>query len=82
MPGGSYFLYTRAPRGVPGGPLFETAEQASQYLIREMSMVTVPWQEGGPSCGSRPPIVADDEAAEDALMQETRRRLTRVKLLF
>jgi LL-diaminopimelate aminotransferase len=82
MPGGSYFLYTRAPRGVQDGPLFETAEQASQYLIRELSMVTVPWQEGGPFLRFSATFVAADEAAEDALMQETRRRLTRVKLLF
>ena len=82
MPGGSYFLYTRAPRGVQDGPKFETAEQASQYLIRELSMVTVPWQEGGPFLRFSATFVAADEAAEDALMQETRRRLTRAKLLF
>lgn len=82
MPGGSYFLYTRAPRGVQGGPTFETAEQASQYLIREMSMVTVPWQEGGPYLRFSATYVAENETAEDALMQETVRRLTAVKLLF
>lgn len=82
MPGGSYFLYTRAPRGVQGGPTFETAEQASQYLIREMSMVTVPWQEGGPYLRFSATYVAEDEAAEDALMAETLRRLTAVKLMF
>jgi LL-diaminopimelate aminotransferase len=82
MPGGSYFLYTRAPRGVEGGPTFETAEQASQYLIREMSMVTVPWQEGGPYLRFSATYVAEDEAAEDALMAETLRRLTAVKLMF
>ena len=68
--------------GVQDGPMFETAEQASQYLIRELSMVTVPWQEGGPFLRFSATYVAADEAAEDALMQETRRRLTRVKLLF
>jgi LL-diaminopimelate aminotransferase len=82
MPGGSYFLYTRAPRGVQGGPTFETAEQASQYLIREMSMVTVPWQEGGPYLRFSATYVAENEAAEDALMLETLRRLTAVKLVF
>ncbi len=82
MPGGSYFLYTRAPRGVQGGPTFETAEQASQYLIREMSMVTVPWQEGGPYLRFSATYVAEDEAAEDALMAETLRRMTAVKLVF
>lgn len=82
MPGGSYFLYTRAPRGVQGGPTFENAEQASQYLIRELSMVTVPWQEGGPYLRFSATYVAEDEAAEEALMQETYRRLTKVKLVF
>ena len=82
MPGGSYFLYTRAPRGVQGGPVFTTAEEASQYLIQELSMVTVPWQEGGPYLRFSATYVADDEAAEDALMKETRRRLTNVRLLF
>ena len=82
MPGGSYFLYTRAPRGVQGGPVFTTAEEASQYLIKELSMVTVPWHEGGQYLRFSATYVADDEAAEDALMKETRRRLTDVRLLF
>lgn len=82
MPGGSYFLYTRAPRGVAGGPTFANADEASQYLIREFSMVTVPWHEGGPYLRFSATYVAEDEAAEDALMEETRRRLTGIQLLF
>ncbi len=82
MPGGSYFLYTRAPRGVEGGPEFASAEEASQYLIREFSMVTVPWHEGGQFLRFSATYVADDEAAEDALMQEAQRRLTQVQLRF
>lgn len=82
MPGGSYFLYTRAPRGVEGGPTFETAEAASQYLITEHSMVTVPWNEAGQFLRFSATYEAADEAAEDAIMQETGQRLSRVKLLF
>src|SRR5262249_1843384 len=37
MPGGTYFLYTPAPRGLAGGLKFENAEAASQYLITEHS---------------------------------------------
>ena len=55
MPGGSYFLYTCAPQGVEGGPAFATAEAASQYLITELSMVTVPWGEAGEFCVFRRP---------------------------
>ncbi len=82
MPGGSYFLYTRAPRGVQGGPAFATAEDASQYLIRELSMVTVPWHEAGEYLRFSVTYPAEDEAAEDALMQATEQRLARIQLLF
>ncbi len=82
MPGGSYFLYTRSPRGVAGGPTFDTAEAASQYLISELSMVTVPWEDAGPYLRFSATYEAADEAAEDAIMAATRQRLSQVKLLF
>ena len=82
MPGGSYFLYTRAPRGVAGGPMFDTAEAVSQYLITELSMVTVPWEEAGPFLPVSATYEAADEAGEDAIMEASRQRLSQVKLLF
>ncbi|MFW6171738.1 MAG: LL-diaminopimelate aminotransferase [Planctomycetota bacterium] len=82
MPEGSYFLYTRAPRGVQGGPTFQTAEAASQYLITEHSMVTVPWSDAGEFLRFSATYEADDEAAEDTIMQETRKRLSRVEFQF
>ena len=49
MPGGTYFLYTPAPAGVGRrDPQFENAEAASQYLITEQSICTVPWDDAGP----------------------------------
>ena len=47
MPGGTYFLYTPAPKGLADGTKFETAEAASQYLITEHSICTVPWDDAG-----------------------------------
>ncbi len=82
MPGGSYFLYTRAPRGVEGGPTFDSAEAASQFLITQLSMVTVPWNEAGEFLRFSATYEAADEAAEDAIMAETRRRFSSIKLLF
>lgn len=46
-PEGSYFLYTRAPKGIVGGPEFANAEEASQWFIREKSIVTVPFDDAG-----------------------------------
>src|SRR5260370_25641721 len=36
MPSGTYFLYVKAPRGCSGRE-FESAEEASQFLIRDQS---------------------------------------------
>jgi LL-diaminopimelate aminotransferase len=82
MPGGTYFLYACSPRGVAGRPQFDSAEAASQYLIAEHSICTVPWDDAGPYLRFSVTYVADDEAAEDALMAETQRRLTPLNLVF
>lgn len=82
MPGGSYFLYTPAPKGVTGGPLFETAEAASQYLIEEHSICTVPWDDAGAFLRFSVTYLADGDAAEDALMAETEQRLKAIRPEF
>lgn len=82
MPGGSYFLYTPSPRGVAGGPAFAHAEAASQYLIAEHSISTVPWDDAGAYLRFSVTYVAEDEAAEDALMAATAQRLSKVRFEF
>ncbi len=82
MPGGSYFLYTRSPRGIAGGPKFETAEAASQYLITEHSICTVPWDDAGAFLRFSVTYEAPDEAAEDALMAMTEERLKKIQPVF
>ena len=82
MPGGTYFLYTPAPRGIAGGPAFETGEAASQYLITEHSICTVPWDDAGPYLRFSVTYEAADEAAEDVLMAEAEERLTRLRPAF
>ena len=37
----------RAPKGLAGGQKFANAEAASQYLITEQSICTVPWDDAG-----------------------------------
>ncbi|MBC8869166.1 MAG: LL-diaminopimelate aminotransferase [Planctomycetes bacterium] len=82
MAGGSYFLYTPAPKGAEGGSSFDLAEDASQYLITEQSIITVPWDDAGPFLRFSVTYEAADEAAEDALMAETESRLKQIKLVF
>ncbi|MDZ7619981.1 MAG: aminotransferase class I/II-fold pyridoxal phosphate-dependent enzyme, partial [Patescibacteria group bacterium] len=82
MPGGTYFLYTPSPKGVEGGPAFQTAEDASQYLITQHSICTVPWDDAGPFLRFSVTYEAADEDAEDALMAEMQKRLSSVRLFF
>jgi LL-diaminopimelate aminotransferase len=82
MPGGTYFLYTSAPKGLAGGPTFENAEAASQYLITEQSICTVPWDDAGAYLRFSVTYEAADEAAEDELMRETEERLKEIRPMF
>jgi LL-diaminopimelate aminotransferase len=82
VPGGTYFIYARAPVGVAGGPKFETAEAASQYLITEHSISTVPWDDAGAFLRFSVTYEAASDAEEDALMEMTRERLGKIKLVF
>jgi LL-diaminopimelate aminotransferase len=81
MPGGSYFLYVRAPQGCTGRT-FANAEEASQFLIHEQSVCCVPWDNAGPYLRFSVTYLAKDEAEEDALMAETVARLGRLRLHF
>ncbi|MCA9120797.1 MAG: LL-diaminopimelate aminotransferase [Planctomycetaceae bacterium] len=82
MPGGSYFLYTKSPIGTESGETFNDAEAASQYLITQQSIVTVPWDDAGAFLRFSVTYEAANEAEEDALMAETKKRLEQVKLKF
>lgn len=81
MPGGTYFLYSRAPVAA-GERTFANAEEVSQYLIHEQSVCCVPWDDAGAYLRFSVTYLAPDEAAEDALMRETVARLGRLKLRF
>jgi LL-diaminopimelate aminotransferase len=82
MPGGTYFLYCPAPKGTADGRTFETAEAASQYLIHEHSIVTVPWDDAGPHLRFSVTYEAADEPAEDALMAAAEERLRAIRPAF
>lgn len=76
MPGGSYFLYVPTPKGVEGGASFASAEEASQYLIREHSICTVPWDDAGAFLRFSVTYQAENEAEEDKINAELISRLS------
>ncbi|OYP38120.1 LL-diaminopimelate aminotransferase [Rhodopirellula sp. MGV] len=81
MPGGTYFLYSPSPKGA-NGETFAKAEDATRFLIEQLGIVTVPWDDAGSFLRFSVTYVAATEADEDALMAETKRRLQDAQLVF
>jgi LL-diaminopimelate aminotransferase len=81
MPGGTYFLYTKAPVAA-GNRSFGNAEEVSQYLIHDQSVCCVPWDDAGAFLRFSVTYIAKDEAEEDQLMTETVARLKGMNLRF
>jgi LL-diaminopimelate aminotransferase len=81
MPGGTYFLYANAPVSA-GDVAFKTAEDASQFLIKEQSVCCVPWDDAGRFLRFSVTYIAEHEHAEDELMRETVTRLKGLRLRF
>jgi LL-diaminopimelate aminotransferase len=81
MPGGSYFLYAPAPIAA-GERTFANAEEVCQFLIHEQSVCCVPWDDAGAYLRFSATYIAKDAIEEDALMAQTVKRLTALKLKF
>jgi len=81
MPGGTYFLYVRAPKSADERQ-FANAEEASQFLIHEQSVICVPWDNAGAYLRFSVTYLAKGEGEEDELMAETVARLGRLGLRF
>jgi LL-diaminopimelate aminotransferase len=81
-PAASFFLFVRAPRGVVGGPRFATAEDFSQYLIREKLICTVPWDDAGPYVRLSVTFQAATLDNERQVVAEIGKRLSDVQFEF
>lgn len=81
-PRGSFYMYVNIPRGVRGGPRFESAEDFSQYLIREKLISTVPWDDVGSYIRLSATFVCDGPEDEERVISEVKRRLEDLDLEF
>ena len=82
LPGGSFFLYVGAPKGIKGGRRFANGEEFSQYLITEMLISTVPWDDVGHYVRFSATFAAKGEQEETRIMQEIKTRLSAVEFEF
>ena len=82
MPGGSFYLYVGAPSFATAGAAFNTAEDASEYLIKEALISTVPWDDAGRYLRFSATFEAKDKEEEHRVVEEMGKRLKGLGLGF
>ena len=82
MPGGTFYLYVPAPKGAAGGRTFANAEEASQYLIKEHCISTVPWDDAGVFLRFAATFESAGRADDARVLAELGRRLAAAGLVF
>jgi LL-diaminopimelate aminotransferase len=79
MPGGTFYLYVPAPKAA-GSQKFGSAEDASQYLIREHLVSTVPWDDCGAFLRFSATFESKGADDDDRVIGELEKRLRSAKL--
>ncbi len=82
MPGGTFYLYLKAPKGVRGGQQFQSAEDFSQFLIKEKLISTVPWDDAGAYVRFAACFIAPTLDEEKRVIEEIKVRLSDVPFEF
>lgn len=81
-PKGSFYCYVKAPYGLEKGKIFNSASEFSEFLIRESSISTVPWDDAGRYIRFSVTYEADTLQKEMDVINEMKRRLNKLKLVF
>jgi LL-diaminopimelate aminotransferase len=79
MPGGTFYLYVPAPKAA-GAVSFANAEEASQHLIREHSISTVPWDDVGAFLRFSATFESKDPGDDARVLDELGTRLEAARL--
>lgn len=81
-PKGTFYCYVKSPKGTKSGVKFETAEDASTYLIKEALISTVPWDDAGAFLRFSVTFNADGFDEEKKVIEELKNRLLKLELEF
>ncbi len=82
VPEGTFYLYVEIPKGIKNGQKFESAEDFSQYLIKEKLISTVPFDDAGSYIRFSATFVAKDIEDENRVMNEFQKRLSDMQFDF
>lgn len=80
--GGTFYCYVKSPVSAGDGTVFNSAEDAAEYIIKNASISTVPWDDSGAYLRFSVTYEAADEGDEKRIMQEVKRRLSSLDLKF
>ncbi|MCK5676200.1 MAG: LL-diaminopimelate aminotransferase [Verrucomicrobia bacterium] len=81
MPGGTFYLYVKAPKGA-GDVAFASAEEASLHLIENAGISTVPWDNTGPFIRFGAVFESAGDADDERVLNELAARLQKAALKF
>lgn len=81
-PKGSFYCYVKAPSGTTDGKVFNSAQEVSEFLIREAQISTVPWDDAGHYLRFSVTFEAGSEQEEEEVIEEMKRRIQKLKLVF
>lgn len=82
MPGGTFYLYVKIPKGTKQGILFNSAEEFSQFLIKTKLISTVPWDDAGNYVRFSSTFVARGEKDEERVLALFEDRLKDLDFVF
>jgi len=81
-PKGSFYCYVKAPAGTETGRVFNTASEFSEFLIREVLISTVPWDDAGKFIRFSVTFEAGTVQKEREVIDEMKSRMKRLKITF
>jgi LL-diaminopimelate aminotransferase len=83
MPRGSFYLYVGAPKKAQKtNTVFNSAEEVSEFFIKEAHISTVPWDDVGQYLRFSATFVAKNKDDEYRVIEEMKKRLKALELQF
>jgi len=81
-PGGTFYCYVPCPKGAGNGIRFHSAAYAAAWLVENAGISVVPWDDAGAYLRFSVTFEADTVEDEKRIIQEMKRRLARLELIF
>ncbi|SHH25353.1 LL-diaminopimelate aminotransferase [Tepidibacter thalassicus] len=81
-PKGTFYTYVPIPKGTKSGYKFKNAEDASNFILKNALVSTIPWDDAGSFLRISVTFEAKDYEEEKKIINELKNRLKRLKLVF